>query len=298
MSSLNLLYTDSLIDTDHSLDNVQCFNADGEVSILVDYILGTNDGFSIITDPAKVTFISQEFDIVVFEEIWVTDSSVDGYLEITNYRNIGSLPTITLTISSTYNSSPILRVYNNSTYYDISLGSSITSSNSPIVINSSQRYAKKNLVYFLPTKFPSVNFNEFFGVEFINNNVREAIPISVYYKKFDSEFQKLRFRGNVTLQEVYSQIDIPKKYYNSPYRSKYNTLEEASIEFNRNIVDDEIDQIINSDKTYRVEMIGLNDDDGSQKIYKLGNVMFDNLDVNIPDGDLVTDKITGTGMWL
>jgi len=156
----------------------------------------------------------------------------------------------------------------------------------------------KNLVYFLPTKFPGINLNEFFGVEFINDNVREAIPISVYYKKFNSEFQKLRFRGNITLQEVYNQIDMSKKYYNSPYRCKYNILDEASIEFNRNIVDDEIDQIISSDKTYRVEMIGLNYDDGSQKIYKLGNVIFNNLNMNIPDGDLVTDKITGTGVWL
>jgi len=298
LSSSNLLYTDSLIDTDRSLDNTQSFNTDGEVSILVDYILGTNNGFSIITDPTKITFISQEFDVIVFEEIWITDSSVNGYLEITNYRNIGSLPTINLTISSTYSSNPTLRVYNGSTYYDISLGSLINSSNSPIVINSSQRYAMKNLVYFLPTKFPGINLNEFFGVEFINDNVREAIPISVYYKKFNSEFQKLRFRGNITLQEVYNQIDMSKKYYNSPYRCKYNILDEASIEFNRNIVDDEIDQIISSDKTYRVEMIGLNYDDGSQKIYKLGNVIFNNLNMNIPDGDLVTDKITGTGVWL
>jgi len=49
------------------LDNTQSFNTDGEVSILVDYILGTNNGFSIITDPTKITFISQEFDVIVFE---------------------------------------------------------------------------------------------------------------------------------------------------------------------------------------------------------------------------------------
>ena len=55
---------------------------------------------------------------------------------------------------------------------------------------------------------------------------------------------------------------------------------------------------LQSGGVYRVEMIGLNYDDGSQKIYKLGNVIFNNLNMNIPDGDLVTDKITGTGVWL
>ena len=252
----------------------------------------------IYADPPIITFTSQEFDVVIFEEEWITASTTNGFLEILNYENVGCLPIITLTIGATYNNNPKLRFYNGSIYKDISLGTSIGVNDSPIVINSIQKYAKKNSVYFLANNFPRVGFNEYFSIEFRNAEARVEVPINVYYKYYDDTMQLLMFRGNVTLQNKFNQIDLSKKYYNSLYRDKYTISKEVNIDLNRNIIDDNINQIVNSNSTYRIELIGINEDDSSQKIYKLGNVTLNNLNVNIPESDLVTDKITGTGVLL
>jgi hypothetical protein len=249
-------------------------------------------------DTAKITFVSQELQVFIFEEEWTTTTSSSGYIELLNYHGIGSSPTITLTLSSTYSSNPTLRIYNGSTCTDISLGTSVSATDNPLIINCEERYAKKNTAYFLPSHFPKIGNNEFFSVEFINNSVRTAVPISVYYKTHNSEIQIMKFKDSVSLQNVLNQVDIPKKYYNSPFRSKKIVSEEASIEFGRNIISDNIDQIVNNTKTYRIEVIGINEDDGTQKIYRIGNVVFNSFGVSILEADSVTDKISGTGVWL
>lgn len=271
---------------------------------IIDTISQVNYSFNfdtrqlILSIPNKTPFISNEFEVIIYEEDWSTVSSDIGYVEIINQKNIGSLPIITLTIDSIYSNSPTLRIRNGNTIKDISLGILIDTSNSPIIINSNSRITTKNNMIFISSSYPKIGTNEFFSVEFINNNVRTAIPISVYYKSYNEEFQRLNFRGNVTLQNILNQIDLPKKYYNSPTREKYTISEEVKIDFSRNMMVDDIDQIVNSDKTYRIELIGINKN-GTQKIYTIGNINFSDLSVDIPEDGLVTDKFTGSGgVWL
>ena len=297
-------------DTRQEIGVLTLYNYDTrqEIGISVYYDYDTRQEFE---DPTKITFVSQEFEVFIFEEDWITVSSESGYIELLNYHGIGSLPTITLTLATTYSDSPTLRIYNGGSYKDIVL-EDIGASDSPLVINSNERYGKKNNKYFFPSAkkfvwgrgsisvpmFPTINNNEFFSVEFRNNGARVAIPISLYYKTHEIPVQIMRFRDSVSLQNVLNQVDISKMYYNSPVRSKKTISDEVSIEFGRNIITDNIDQIVNSTKTYRIEVVGINEDDGTQKIYRIGNVTFNNLSINIPEADLVTDKISGVGVWL
>jgi len=251
----------------------------------------------IYTDSNKKTFVPQEFVVCIYEEEWITTTSSNGFIEIYN-NNVGCLPIVTLTISGTYETNPKLRFYNGSTYKDISLGTFITSEDSPISIYSEDRYAKKNLSYFLPSYFPQINNSEYFSIEFIDNGSRVEVPISLYYKRYDNSFQIINFRGNITLQNVLNQIDLSKDHYTFPNRNKFVVNNEVSFEFERKMIADQLDQITDETKTYRVELIGINEDDNSQVRYYIGNVTFNNLSVNVPENDIISDKISGTGVWL
>jgi hypothetical protein len=244
-----------------------------------------------------IPFSTYEFEINIYEEIWDTISTVTGYYSFTNIDNVGSLPKITLTIGSTYSTSPTLRIYNGSTYADILLGTSIGSTNSPIIINSSTRIATKSSTIFLPSRFPSIGQNEFFSVEFRNAGARVAIPISIYYKTYDSTTPiTLNFRNSISFQNTAKQIQLPKKYYNSPTRQKYIVSGETKIDIDRNVTSENFIDI-SEDKTYRVEITGVNEDDGTTLSYVLGNVSFSDSSVELGDG-LVNEKISGVGILL
>lgn len=251
-----------------------------------------------MADIDYIPFSTYEFTINIYEEIWDTVSSTDGYLEIYNTNNIGSFPIVTLTIADVYSDSPTLRFNNGTTVTDISLGTSISSSNNPIIINSQDRITTRNGYFYLLSYYPVVNSNGFFSIEFLNNDVRTAIPMSVYYKTYDSTNPiELQFRNTISFQNVAKQIQLPKKYYNSPTRQKYIISGETKIDLDRNVIsEDFID--ISEDKTYRVEISGINENDYTTLSYILGNVSFDNQSVEFGEDGLVTEKISGSGILI
>lgn len=318
-------------DTKLIITNNKTYNYDTNISLSATTVIYDYDTSISITGRTttylsvdKFPFTSYEFETYLYQEEWITTSSTNGYISLNNDYNIGSLPTITLTIANTYNSIPKIRIYNGSTYKDILLGTSINSSNSPIVISSDERIATKNGIYFLPSHFPKIKENEFFSVEFINNGVRYGIPISLYYKTYNATYETIRFRTNVSLKRNIKEIELSKKYYNSPTKSKQLIESEAEIGIDIYAITDAIpgmvwgepwgmvwgadssiesigNRILNdslSGTTYRVELLGTNEDDGGIMKFILGNVRFSGNDNGFGDGDLVQDKLTGKGIWL
>jgi len=268
-------------------------------SLLCFVLLGHNFKFSevwwsFIT--VYIPFSTYEFEVNIYEEIWSTVSTVTGYYSFTNTDNIGSLPTITLTVGSIYSTSPTLRIYNGSTYADILLGTSIGSTNSPIIINSDTRIATKNGAVFFPSRFPSIKQNEFFSVEFRNAGARVAIPISIYYKTYSTTPITLNFRNSLSLQDTSKQIQLPKKYYNSSTREKYTVSTETKIDIDRNVTSESFIDI-GEDKTYHVEIDGINEDDNTTLSYVLGNVSFESSSIDLGDG-LITEKLSGVGILI
>ncbi len=284
-------------------------------------IVGRN---TVYLNVDKFPFTSYEFVVYLYQEEWITTSNTNGYIYLNNDYNIGSLPTITLYINNTYSSTPKIRVYNGSIYKDILLGTSINSSNSPIIISSDERVATKNGTYFLPSHFPRIKENEFFSVEFMNNGVRHGVPTSLYYKTYNATYETIKFRTNVSLKRNIKEIELPKKYYNSPIKSKQLIESEAEIGLDILSITDAIpgmvwgepwgmvwgadssvesigNRILNdslSGTTYRVELIGINEDDDGIMKFILGNVRFSGNDNSFGDGDLIQDKLTGKGIWL
>ena len=243
-----------------------------------------------------IPFSTYEFEVNIYEEIWDTILSNTGYLEINNSDKIGCLPIITLTISNTYNNNPILRFKNGVTFTDISLGTSISSTNSPIIINCQDRITTNNNIIYLLSYYPIVGTNKFFSIEFLNNDLRVAIPISIYYLTYDITPITLNFRNSISLQNTLKQIKLPKKYYNSFIREKYTVSSETKFDIERNVTSESFIDI-SEDKTYHVEIDGINEDDNTTLSYVLGNVSFESSSVDLGDG-LVTEKLSGVGILL
>jgi hypothetical protein len=89
---------------------------------------------------------------------------------------------------------------------------------------------------------------------------------------------------------------LPKKYYNSPTRQKYTVSSETKFDIDRNVTSESFIDI-SEDKTYHVEIDGINEDDGTTLSYILGNVSFESSSIDLGDG-LVSEKISGVGILL
>jgi hypothetical protein len=237
-------------------------------------------------------FITEEFDINIYQEE-IKTLTQNGTVILTNTNNIGSLPSISISITSNC-TNPIIKINSGS---NIIFPFTTLSQNDVVVIDSDNRLITKNDVSVLSifNSYPSIKSNTSFSFQFICDELYN-FPITLSYVGYSTNSKLIHYKSNVSYQKNYNTVDLPNKYYNLKQKSKKTNLENK-LSLDRNFVNDNMKSYVNDSYTYHMELIGDNTEVFSDNIvsYIFGNVKFNGYNWSKSDSGLITEKFDAIG---